>query len=215
MPAVKQLGSSIFILLDDVAIECTTEVSESHSTAEIDVSCKDTGGNSDSLPGQNTSEYTVAGILTDGTTTNKDYNALKQACWAGTIFELYTGGVDVGEKVAMTPHLQTIEEIEKEGNEEVRRIRIERFAGADKPVDEGWIRYIRESGAKQVDRRLNERDGQWETLYEFKDGRKRMVVVDPSTGRQYALGVPREMEKAQQAQDWMHHGLDQFAIHRS
>jgi hypothetical protein len=95
--ATKQLGSSIFMLLDDVAIECTTEVSESHSTAEIDVSCKNTGGDSDSLPGQNTSEYTVAGILTDGTTTNKDYNALKQACWAGTVFELFIGGVDVGD----------------------------------------------------------------------------------------------------------------------
>jgi hypothetical protein len=95
--ATKQFGSSIYILLDDVAIECSTSVGESHSTTEIDVSCKNTSGDSDSFPGQNSSEYTVDGILTDGTTSNKDYNALKQACWAGTIFELFIGGVDVGD----------------------------------------------------------------------------------------------------------------------
>ena len=91
------MGSSIFLTLDDVAIECTTSVSENHSKAEIDVSCKNTTGASDFLTGELTSEYQVEGILTDGTTTNKDYNAIKQACWAGTVFEAYIGGVDVGD----------------------------------------------------------------------------------------------------------------------
>lgn len=124
-------------------------------------------------------------------------------------------GVDVGRQIVMEPETQTVAEINGEQNEEVRRIRIERFAGSGTSANEGWLRYVKESGAKAVDRRLNERDGQWETLYEFADGRRRMVVADPSTGRQYALGVPRELKTTQDAQDWMSHGLDGLAIHRS
>ena len=93
----KLLGKDVYIMLDDVAIECTTEVSEEHSAAEIDVSCKNTAGSSDSLSGQKSSTYSVSGIRTDGTTSNKDYKALRAAWLAGTIFTLYIGGVDVGD----------------------------------------------------------------------------------------------------------------------
>jgi hypothetical protein len=93
----KLLGKDVYIMLDDNAIECTTEVSEEHTASEIDVSCKNTTGSSDFLPGQKTSTYNVSGIRTDGTTSNKDYKALRAAWLAGTVFTLYIGGVDTGD----------------------------------------------------------------------------------------------------------------------
>lgn len=97
MAAVKQLGSDIFLLLDDTAIECTTEVSMEASAEEIDVSCKNTNGDSDFLPGQKTRTYNVSGIYTDGDTSNKDFNDLEVAFEAGTEFTALFGGVDTGD----------------------------------------------------------------------------------------------------------------------
>ena len=116
------------------------------------------------------------------------------------------GGVRVDEQTIMRPETQTLEQIEKEENAEVRRVRIERF---------GWPRYLAESGAKVANRRRNDRDGQEEALYALKDKTKRFVCVDPSTGRKYALGVPAEIKNCDEAQNWMSHGLDRFAVHRS
>ena len=116
------------------------------------------------------------------------------------------GGVRVDEQIVMKPETQSLEQIEKEENAEVRRVRIERF---------GWPRYLAESGAKVAHSRLNERDGQSETLYKLKDKTKRFVCVDPSTGRKYALGVPAKIKNCDEAQNWMSHGLDRFAVHRS
>lgn len=115
-------------------------------------------------------------------------------------------GVDVGEQIVMRPETQTIEEIEGENNQEIKRIRIERF---------GWGRYIQETGATVAHKRYNERDAQWETLYVLKDGTKRVEVSDPSTGRKYFLGVPRETETCEAAQTFMSFGLDARAVHRS
>jgi hypothetical protein len=121
-----------------------------------------------------------------------------------SIFAIH--GVRVPESVILAPEKQTIAEIEGENNAEIKRVRIERF---------GWQRYLTESGAAVVNTRLNDRDAQLETLYRTKDGTRRIVVADPSTGRRYALGVPREVTTCEQAQAWMSHGLDRFAIHRS
>jgi hypothetical protein len=118
----------------------------------------------------------------------------------------YIHGVIVDEQVVMRPETQTVKQITDEQNEEVRRVRIERF---------GWERFLRESKAKQCDSRRNDRDAQAETLYQLKGGTRRFVCVDPSTGRRYALGVPRRVQTCEQAQEWMSHGLDRFAIHRS
>ena len=115
-------------------------------------------------------------------------------------------GVRVDEQVIMRPESQTIEQIHKESNEEVRRVRIERF---------GWERYLHESGARRINDRFNERDHQPESLYRLFDGTNRLAVSDPSTGRRYCLGVPAEIETCEQAQAWMSHGLDARAIHRS
>ena len=115
-------------------------------------------------------------------------------------------GVQVPRKVVLHPEQQTLEEIEGEENTEVRRIRIERY---------GWERYLEESEAEIQDTRHNDRDAQEERLYRLSDESSRFVCVDPSTGRRYALGVPRGIRTCEEAQRWMSHGLDRFAIHRS
>ncbi len=113
-------------------------------------------------------------------------------------------GVRVPDNVVLTPEEQTIEEIDGESNEEVRRVRIERY---------GWLRYIERSGATVADTRFNEIDRQRECLMQLKDGTRRLVVSDPSTARIYVLGVPREIQTCEQAQAFLNHGLR--IIHRS
>jgi len=113
-------------------------------------------------------------------------------------------GVRVPGKVVLSPEEQSIEEIDGESNEEVRRVRIERY---------GWLRYIEQSGATVSDTRFNEIDRQRECLMQLKDGSRRLVVSDPSTARIYALGVPREVQTCEQAQAFLNHGLR--IIHRS
>lgn len=115
-------------------------------------------------------------------------------------------GVLVSEQIVMSPETLTADQIQKEDNEEVRRIMIERF---------GWEKYLKESGAKVADKRVNDRDTQEEVLYVLDGGMRRFVCVDPSTGRKYSLGVPREINTCEDAQNWMSHGLDRFVIHRS
>lgn len=122
-------------------------------------------------------------------------------------FSIYAiHGVAVPENVVMSPKSQTIQEIESESNSEVQRIRIERF---------GWEKYLNGVHAVIVEQRINDRDCQAERLYRMANGQQRFVCIDPSTGRQYALGVPREITNCESAQQWMSHGLDRFAIHRS
>lgn len=115
-------------------------------------------------------------------------------------------GVRVPAFVITAPETITVKLIEKENNAEIRRVMIERY---------GWERYITNSHAKIIDTRFNERDQQWERLYQLHDGTKRMVVSDPSTGRKYALGVPRGVDKCEQGQAFLSHGLDARCVHRS
>ena len=118
----------------------------------------------------------------------------------------YIHGVRVDEQIVMRPESQTIEQLKSESNEEVRRVRIDRF---------GWERFITESGATLRHKRRNERDQQFEQLFVLDDGTQRIKLVDPSTGRKYFLGVPREIDTCQGAQDFISHNLDQYATHRS
>lgn len=115
-------------------------------------------------------------------------------------------GVRVDEQIITSPETQTVKQIKTESNEEVRRIRIERF---------GWERYLKESGAKRLERRRNDRDAQIEELFRLDDGTQRFVCVDPSTGRRYALGVPSNVKTCQEAQNWINHGGDVYITHRS
>ena len=109
-------------------------------------------------------------------------------------FKLYDiEGVSVDEQIVMSPETQTIEQIHNEENEEVRRIRIDRF---------GWMRYLEESEAKVLDHRRNDIECTYEVLAETPVG-KRLITFCPSTGRRYALGIPddEDVTNCEQAQN--------------
>jgi len=118
----------------------------------------------------------------------------------------YIHGVEVPKEIVLHAHLIELEHIEKERNQEVKRIMIERWPG-------GWEKYLAACG-NVIDQRFNERDQQHERLYEHH-AELRLSVRDPSTGRRYALGVPRTVRTCEEAQRWLSHGLDARAIHRS
>src|SRR5574337_232395 len=105
-------------------------------------------------------------------------------------------GFPVDEQIVMQPETQTIEQIDKEENQDVKSIRISRF---------GWPRYIKESGAQCLDKRKNEVEGTREALFQCKDGSKRLVVTCP-TRRIFALGVPLQVQTCHEAQSWLHGG---------
>jgi hypothetical protein len=115
-------------------------------------------------------------------------------------------GVEVDEKTVMDPKSITISEINACYNMETKRIMIDR---------KGWRSYFKESGAVPVDRRHNDRDNQIEELYSTPFFHNLFLCRDPSTGRRYALPVPSHVQDCQQAQDFMHHGLDVYMTHRS
>lgn len=114
------------------------------------------------------------------------------------------GGVSVDEQIVMTPESQTLDQIKNEENEEVKRIRIERYAGQDKP-GEGWERYLSEIGAKVVNERENVVENTREALMEC-DGMKVLVCHCTSTARVYGLEVPAETENCRDAQIWLRGG---------
>lgn len=99
-------------------------------------------------------------------------------------------GVSVNEQIVMRPETQTIADINDEPNEEVRRIRIERF---------GWSRYLEESDSKVIDTRRNDIENTYEILASTPHGMN-LVTHCPSTGRRYSLGLPEEVETCEQAQ---------------
>ena len=99
-------------------------------------------------------------------------------------------GVTVDEQIVMQPETQTIQQINDEENEEVRRIRIERF---------GVMRYLEESESKVIDSRRNEIENTYEILVDTPQG-QRLVTHCPSTGRRYFLSLPDPVETCEQAQ---------------
>lgn len=114
--------------------------------------------------------------------------------------------VIVSEQIIMQPETLTLPQIDRMPNLETRRVMVERW---------GWERYLEESKAERLSESYNERDGQTEVLYASRLGGRRFVVVDPSTGRKYVLGVPDSVSTCEEAQLWISHGLDRFAVHRS
>ena len=102
-------------------------------------------------------------------------------------------GLRVDQQIVMSPHTQTIPQIDGEQNNDVRSIRINRF---------GWPRYLSESGSDCRDERANDIEGTMEALYRTKAGDQRLVVTCP-TGRLFALGVPSDVATCEQAQHWL------------
>jgi len=111
-------------------------------------------------------------------------------------FAIWTiNGVRVDEQIVMRPQTQTVQQIANEQNEEIRRVRIERF---------GWPRYLSETNAKVLDFRRNDVDATKESLMEAADGSRVLVCACPSTARVYAMRIPREIQTCENAQEWLH-----------
>ena len=101
--------------------------------------------------------------------------------------------IRVDEQIVMRPETQTIEQINKETNQDIRSIRIERF---------GWPRYLKESGAEKLDERHNDVENQLEALMQTRGKDRRLLVTCP-TGRMFALGVPPSVNTCEEAQKWL------------
>ena len=119
----------------------------------------------------------------------------------------FIDGVTVDEITARRPQELTVELVTSYTNAEHRRVAMERFPG-------GMEQFLSQSGAELVDHRRNERDAQLESLYRSSHGTF-LACSDPSTGRRYTLPVPPGTGTCQAAQDWISHGLDRRAVHRS
>lgn len=111
----------------------------------------------------------------------------------GDGFSIYMiNGTKVPKKVVMCPQEQTLEEINKEEDLDVRAIRIERY---------GWVNYLRDSNAKAIDERPNPVENTLEALVETERGERRLVVTCP-TGRMHALSCPNTCNTCAEAQKW-------------
>jgi hypothetical protein len=99
-------------------------------------------------------------------------------------------GVKVNQKIIMAPETLTLEDVEKESNQEVRRIMVERM---------GRPKFIKAIGGAQalVHEDSHELNGQ-RALYKYKD-LAFLEVADPSTGRIYYLDVPAETKTCEEA----------------
>lgn len=114
-------------------------------------------------------------------------------------------GVRVDEQIISRPDTQTVEQIRGEQNEEVKRVRIDRF---------GWPRYLQSINATRVHSRRNDIDGTRENLYRA-EGQTVLVCACPSTSKLFALEVPRETETCEAAQRYLSSGLSSRVISAS
>lgn len=110
-----------------------------------------------------------------------------------------------GKRIVMEPHKLNTAQILQIRNEETRRLAIERF---------GWEKFIAEADCPVLDQRRNDVDNTVEMLVgpprQVADrntsviaGPNRMVLFCRSTGRQYFLSVPRDIQSCAEAQAWM------------
>lgn len=134
------------------------------------------------------------------------HNEEGMSCAFADGWGIYTlNGVSVDEQIVMRPETQTLKQIRDEENEEVRRIRIERY---------GWDNYLTETGASLVDERQNDIEGTNEFLFETDD-MKALLCACPSTGKEFVLEVPPETKTCKDAQSWLSGGLSDRIISAS
>ncbi len=113
----------------------------------------------------------------------------------------FLNGVEVDRRTVLEPEKQSLVQIDSEFNEERRRLRIERLAGASAPSIDGWQRYLEMSKATLISSRLNVTEQTREALFQTPTNQRLFVCHCPSTGRIYALHVPRSTRTCQAAQE--------------
>lgn len=114
-------------------------------------------------------------------------------------------GVGVDEQIVMKPETQTLDQIRDEQNEEVKRIRIERY---------GFESYLAEIEATLIDRFTNEIEGTKELLYDA-EGMRFLMCICPSTAKEFCLEVPLETKTCAEAQNYLSSGLSNRIISAS
>ena len=103
----------------------------------------------------------------------------------------FLSGVEVPKFVVMSPDTITLNHIEDEENQEVRRIMIERM---------GVGKYLEESGATIVDIQSGHGKETWSrALMKDKENRKFLVTSDTSTSRIYHIQVPESVNTCAEA----------------
>jgi hypothetical protein len=119
----------------------------------------------------------------------------------------------VPRSVVVSPERQTLVQIRSEPNPEIRRMRIERYAGWGKspqtgkditPTD-GWRRYLTECDPVIVDCASDDIEVTRMMLLETGDP-FRCLVATCRTGRIFALSVPPGTDTCESAQLWLRGG---------
>jgi len=140
--------------------------------------------------------------------------------WADGAKQYYIDGHELGhlgELIVDHPEQLTIEHINAEENEEVKRLAIEQF---------GWGRYLEAVGARVVERRENAVDNTIEALVSIRHKfyrrtwgwrsepeettieQRKLILSCRSTARQYFLAVPEDIRNCAEGQRWMAEGAN-------
>jgi hypothetical protein len=107
------------------------------------------------------------------------------------------GGVIVDEQIVMRPETQTLEQINSEEDQEVKRLRITGY---------GWDKYCQEMNATVLDVKtvqLPNTNSMWMESLMGLENMKVLFTYDPSTGRPYALEVDPRCNTCEEAQEYL------------
>lgn len=140
--------------------------------------------------------------------------------WADGAKQYYIDGHELGhlgELIVDHPEQLTVENINGEENEEVKRLAIDRF---------GWGKYLEAIGARVIDRRENAVDNTIEALVSMRSKfyrrtwgwrtppeeqtieQRKLILSCRSTARQYFLAVPENVRNCEEGQHWMAEGAN-------
>lgn len=140
--------------------------------------------------------------------------------WADGAKQYYIDGHalgHLGELIVERPQDLTIEHINNEENEEIKRLAIDKF---------GWGKYLDGVGATLLDRRENAVDNTIEALVSVQQKiwqrrwgwnstpeeqtieQRKLILSCRSTARQYFLAVPEEIRNCVEGQRWMAEGAN-------
>jgi len=127
-------------------------------------------------------------------------------------FSVYSiNGFRVTRQIAMHPETMTLDQIDRQQNKDIQSIMIERwfykdkdwankFGGDAPPQSTGWLRYIEESNAVELDSDVNPLTQIKETLYKTKVGNR--LIVGCPTGRMFQIGIPDDVHTCEGARNW-------------